>query len=44
MRRGKGALGGTPDAKANLMRRTLMVTRAPILSSFRRMVPQLAIG
>src|SRR6202521_3752431 len=33
---------GQPDAIAILMRRTLMRTSAPILSSLRRMVPQLA--
>ena len=33
---------GQLDAIAILMRRTLMRTRAPILSSLRRMVPQLA--
>jgi len=31
---------GQPDAIAILMRRTLMRTSAPILSSLRRMVPQ----
>ena len=29
---------------ASLMRRTLVRTRAPILSSLRRMVPQVALG
>src|SRR5258708_16891225 len=38
----KTALYGQPDAMASLMRRTLMVTRAPILNSLRRMVPQVA--
>src|SRR5438445_11158040 len=33
---------GQPDAIAILMRRTLTRTIAPILSSLRRMVPQLA--
>src|SRR5438034_7353527 len=33
---------GQADAMAILMRRTLMRTSAPILSSLRRMVPQLA--
>jgi hypothetical protein len=32
----KMALYGHPDAMANLIRRTLMVTRAPILNSLRR--------
>ena len=36
------ALQGQPEAMASLMRRTLMVTSAPILSSLRRMVPQVA--
>src|SRR6202521_6475489 len=35
---------GQPDAIATLMRRTLMRTRAPILSSLRRMVPQVALA
>src|SRR3977135_610849 len=38
----KTALYGQPEAMANLIRRTLMVTRAPILKSLRRMVPQVA--
>jgi hypothetical protein len=38
----KTALYGQPEAMANLIRRTLMVTRAPILTSLRRMVPQVA--
>src|SRR5258706_6149533 len=38
----KMALYGHPDAMANLIRRTLMVTRAPILNSLRRMAPQVA--
>jgi hypothetical protein len=36
------ALSGQPDAMASLMRRTLTVTRAPILRSLRRMVSQVA--
>ena len=35
---------GHADAIATLMRRTLTRTRAPILSSFRRMVPQVALA
>ena len=35
---------GQPEAIAILMRRTLMRTSAPILSSLRRMVPQLALA
>src|SRR5260370_4379108 len=35
---------GHPDVIATLMRRTLMRTRAPILSSLRRMVPQVALA
>jgi hypothetical protein len=35
---------GHPEAIAILMRRTLMRTSAPILSSLRRMVPQLALA
>src|ERR1700680_1395226 len=35
---------GQPDAMAILMRRTLTLTSAPILSSLRRMVPQLALS
>jgi hypothetical protein len=35
---------GQPDAIATLMRRTLTRTRAPILSSLRRMVPQVALA
>src|SRR5260370_23399980 len=38
----KMALYGQPDAMANLIRRTLTVTRAPILNSLRRTVPQVA--
>src|SRR5262245_40320617 len=36
------AATGQLDAIANLMRRTLIRTKAPILSSWRRMVPQVA--
>src|SRR4249919_2593117 len=35
---------GHADAIATLMRRTLTRTRAPILSSLRRMVPQVAFA
>ena len=35
---------GQPEAIAILMRRTLTRTRAPILSSLRRMVPQVALA
>jgi len=35
---------GHADAIATLMRRTLTRTRAPILSSLRRMVPQVALA
>src|SRR5947209_4844062 len=35
---------GQPDAIATLIRRTLTRTRAPILSSLRRMVPQVALA
>src|SRR6478735_4416698 len=35
---------GQPDAIALLIRRTLTRTRAPILSSLRRMVPQVALA
>jgi hypothetical protein len=35
---------GQPEAIATLMRRTLTRTRAPILSSLRRMVPQVALA
>ena len=35
---------GQPDAIAILMRRTLMRTSAPILSSLRRIVPQVALA
>src|SRR5438876_12379773 len=35
---------GQPEAIATLMRRTLMRTRATILSSLRRMVPQVALA
>ena len=35
---------GQADAMAILMRRTLMRTIAPILSSLRRMVPQVALA
>src|SRR5271167_4011658 len=35
---------GHADAIATLMRRTLTRTRAPIFSSFRRMVPQVALA
>jgi hypothetical protein len=38
------AAAGQPDAIAILMRRTLTRTSAPILSSLRRMVPQLALS
>jgi hypothetical protein len=38
----RSAAAGQLDAIAILMRRTLMRTSAPILSSLRRMVPQLA--
>jgi len=38
----KTARYGQPDAMASLMRRTLMLTSAPILNSLRRMVPQAA--
>src|SRR5689334_2405583 len=38
------AATGHPDAIAILMRRTLMRTSAPILSSLRRIVPQLALA
>src|SRR5580700_8211666 len=40
----QAAAAGHPDAIATLMRRTLMRTRAPILSSLRRMVPQVAFA
>src|SRR5258708_26162058 len=40
----QAAAAGHPDAIATLMRRTLMRTRAPILSSLRRMVPQVALA
>ena len=35
---------GQPDAIATLIRRTLTRTRAPILSSLRRIVPQVALA
>src|SRR5215467_16281581 len=35
---------GEPDAMAILMRRTLIVTKAPIFRSLRRMVPQVAFA
>ena len=35
---------GQPEAIAILMRRTLTLTRAPILSNLKRMVPQLALS
>ena len=35
---------GQPEAIANLIRRTLICTSAPILSSWRRMVPHVAVA
>src|SRR5262245_38468526 len=40
----KTSRNGWAEASANLTRRTLTVTWAPILSSFRRMLPQVAFA
>jgi len=40
----QASAAGHADAIATLMRRTLTRTRAPILSSLRRMVPQVAFA